>query len=136
MRSPAAGPTRFRPVRRLAAARATVATFLLAALLAGAMLVGVARIGPAGAVAGLLPPNFPSANIGWQYGPPCASGQLDQSAACQASELSQIDSARANEATGPMNLPSNYASLTVPEQIFVVTELERVDRGLPPLLGL
>jgi hypothetical protein len=132
MRSPAARPTRFRSVRRLAAARAT----RLAALLAGAMLVGIAPIGPAGAVAGLLPPNFPLANIGWQYGPPCASGQLDQSTACQASELSQIDSARANEATGPMNLPSNYASLTVPEQIFVVTELERVDRGLPPLLGL
>jgi hypothetical protein len=125
-------------VGRLGAARGTAASLAVVAVLVS--VVGgvclVAAAGPAGAIAGLLPPDLPQANVGWQYGPPCTSGQLDESAACQASELSQIDGARANEGTGPMNLPSDYVSLTVPEQIFVVTELERVDRGLPPLLGL
>ena len=35
-----------------------------------------------------------------------------------------------------MVLPSNFVNLTVPEQLFVVADLERVDRGLPPYLGL
>ena len=35
-----------------------------------------------------------------------------------------------------MSLPSNYPSLTPPEQLFVLTDLERIDRGLPPITGL
>ncbi|HWC35776.1 MAG TPA: hypothetical protein VG650_13235 [Mycobacteriales bacterium] len=33
-------------------------------------------------------------------------------------------------------LPDNYRSLSTPEQTFVVTDLERVDRGLRPWTGL
>ncbi len=35
-----------------------------------------------------------------------------------------------------MSLPTNFSSLTPQQQIFVVTNLERVDRGLPPVTGL
>ncbi len=35
-----------------------------------------------------------------------------------------------------MSLPSNYPSLTPPEQLFVLTDLERIDRGIPPISGL
>jgi hypothetical protein len=50
--------------------------------------------------------------------------------------LAAIDAARVSEGIGPMNLPSNWYSLTPPEQTFVVTNLERVDRGLAPVEGL
>jgi hypothetical protein len=91
---------------------------------------------PAGAIAGIDPPDVPSANIAVQFGGPCANQTLDESAGCGAFILSQIDADRSAERTGPMNLPSNYDSLDITEQMFVVTELERVDRGLPPLLGI
>ena len=35
-----------------------------------------------------------------------------------------------------MSLPSNWTSLTPPEQLFVLTDLERVDRGIAPISGL
>jgi hypothetical protein len=44
--------------------------------------------------------------------------------------------ARAKEHVPPMQLPSNWAKLTVAEQLFVVADLERVGRRLPPYVGL
>ena len=35
-----------------------------------------------------------------------------------------------------MSLPSNWTSLTPPEQLFVLTDEERIDRGLAPISGL
>jgi hypothetical protein len=35
-----------------------------------------------------------------------------------------------------MVLPTNFLSLTIPEQMFVLTNLERVDRGVAPIEGL
>ena len=35
-----------------------------------------------------------------------------------------------------MALPSDFAQLSVPEQLFVALNRERVDRGLPPFAGL
>ncbi|MCI4321904.1 MAG: hypothetical protein L3K05_06330 [Thermoplasmata archaeon] len=35
-----------------------------------------------------------------------------------------------------MRLPRNWYSLTPPEQLFVLADLERVARGLPPYLGI
>lgn len=55
---------------------------------------------------------------------------------CISSALSDIDSARAAEGVGAMQLPGDFASLSVPEQLLVVTNLERVDRGLAPVAGL
>jgi hypothetical protein len=36
----------------------------------------------------------------------------------------------------PMVLPADFPSLTVPEQLFVAVDRERVDRGLAPFTGL
>jgi hypothetical protein len=89
---------------------------------------------PAGAAAG--PPVTPSANyqITGGYNGPCANAAA-VTASCPAG-LSSIDVSRANEGVVPMSLPTNFATLTGPEQVFVLTNLERVDRGLPPIQGL
>jgi len=50
--------------------------------------------------------------------------------------LQAIDAGRAAEGLGPLNLPSTYASLSPDEQLFVLANLERVARGLPPVLGV
>ncbi|MGC8498568.1 MAG: hypothetical protein ACP5OV_03590 [Acidimicrobiales bacterium] len=58
------------------------------------------------------------------------------STACIGVELRVINHIHRLEGVAPMALPTNWAHLSVPEQLFVVTDLERVDRGLPPYLGL
>jgi hypothetical protein len=58
------------------------------------------------------------------------------SAACEADALSDLDAARAAEGIGPMQLPGDFGSLTIPEQLLVLSNLERVDRGLVPVIGL
>lgn len=65
----------------------------------------------------------------------CAAG-LDDSSACLAAALAAINHAHAAEGVRPMVLPPGFAQLRVPEQLFVVVNLERVDRGLPPFGGL
>lgn len=50
--------------------------------------------------------------------------------ACTAGVLRAIDAARAAEGVRPMRLPAAFGSLTPTQQLFVVTDLERVDRGL------
>lgn len=50
--------------------------------------------------------------------------------------LQAINNARAVEGVPAMRLPSNWFSLSPPQQLFVVADLERTDRGLPPYLGL
>jgi hypothetical protein len=77
----------------------------------------------------------PSANLQPSpgYSGSCAAGTV--SAACPAG-LSSLDALRAAEGVVPMSLPTDFASLTGPEQVFVVTDLERVDRGLAPVQGL
>jgi hypothetical protein len=56
--------------------------------------------------------------------------------ACTNYILQAIDAARSAESLGPMVLPSNWYSLTTAEQLFVVADLERTARGLPPYLGI
>jgi hypothetical protein len=65
----------------------------------------------------------------------CAPG-VDNSPACIAAALAAVNHAHALEGVRPMVLPGNFAALGMPEQLFVVTDLERVDRGLPPFVGL
>ena len=64
------------------------------------------------------------------------SGNLDNSATCQNATLLAIDNARAQEGVGPMHLPANYDTLSLPEQLLVVVNLERQDRGLATFAGL
>ncbi|HEV3265100.1 MAG TPA: hypothetical protein VG014_06230 [Acidimicrobiales bacterium] len=75
---------------------------------------------------------------------PCADGAtagglwpiLVETLGCTNYSLESVNNAAAQEGVSPMTLPSNFTSLSVPEQLFVVADLERVDRGLPPYLGL
>lgn len=55
---------------------------------------------------------------------------------CQSAVVQAIDNARAAEGVRPMALPSDYASLNENQQLFVLADLERVDRGLPGFDGL
>jgi hypothetical protein len=55
---------------------------------------------------------------------------------CQEAVVEAIDQARAAEGIGPLELPSDYNSITVGEQLLVVANLERIDRGLPGFIGL
>ncbi|HWF36776.1 MAG TPA: hypothetical protein VG295_15450 [Solirubrobacteraceae bacterium] len=64
----------------------------------------------------------------------CSSDQLGSS--CQNAVLSDINAARAAEGVAPMTLPASYNSLTVPQQLLVLANLERIGRGLIPAQGL
>ena len=88
------------------------------------------------AAAGLLPPDEPASNLPVPSCPSYSSSNYVDTPQCVEVYLAAIDAARAAEGIGPMNLPSNWYSLTPSEQTFVVTNLERVDRGLPPVEGL
>src|SRR3954469_9005743 len=50
--------------------------------------------------------------------------------------LAAINHARSLEGVAPMVLPGNFGSLTPAQQTFVVSNLERVDRGLAPVAGM
>jgi hypothetical protein len=70
------------------------------------------------------------------YGNVCAPVGADTSSTCLRVTLGAIDAARAKEGLGPMRLPADFARLSVPEQLFVTIDRERVDRGLTPFAGL
>ena len=63
----------------------------------------------------------------------CWSGP---SAACDTAALADFDAARAEEGLGPMTLPTQFDSMSAAEQLFVLADIERVDRGLVPVKGL
>ena len=62
--------------------------------------------------------------------------QVGPGLACQQAVVAAIDSARSAEGVGLLELPSDYDSLTVAQQLLVLADLERVDRGLPGFVGL
>ena len=69
------------------------------------------------------------------YWPTCsASGAGSQT--CINAVVTAINHARALEGVGPMVLPSDFASMSTAVQTFVVSNLERVDRGLQPAAGM
>ena len=72
------------------------------------------------ATTGVVPPRNPASD--------CSSGS--------GSGLGAINACRAAEGVGPLVLPSNFSSLTPVQQGFVVIDLERVNRGLPAIVGL
>jgi hypothetical protein len=55
---------------------------------------------------------------------------------CQAATLAAIQRAHMQEGIRPMVLPSGFWSLPPASQLFVATNLERVERGLRPMAGL
>lgn len=69
------------------------------------------------------------------YWPACLT-YGPSSSECISTELTAIDNARALEGVGPMVLPAGFASMSSAVQTFVVSNLERVDRGLIPAAGM
>lgn len=57
------------------------------------------------------------------------------STACQVSAATALDYARKTEGLGPLILPKNWQSLTPGDQLFVLTNLERVARGETAIQG-
>ena len=66
----------------------------------------------------------------------CAPSGLDSSPACIDAVLSALNAARSAEGVKPMVLPAGFGTLTIAEQLLVAINLERVDRGLNPFVGL
>lgn len=54
---------------------------------------------------------------------------------CMVGALSALNAARAKEGLGRLLLPSNFRNLSVAQQLFVLVNIERVDRGLWPVAG-
>jgi hypothetical protein len=99
-----------------------------ALLLAGCSTGGQANGGLADPAHSVSPvPDYPDT---------CAPVGVDTTGTCLRITLDAIDAARAAEGLRPMELPADFPGLTVPEQLFVAIDRERVDRGLAPFAGL
>jgi hypothetical protein len=79
--------------------------------------------------------SLPAAVLGAEQAD-CRTQPLDDSPACTQAQLAEINFGLSTEGLAPISLPSNWSSLTVEEQIFVIVDLERVARGLQPFVGL
>ena len=66
----------------------------------------------------------------------CADSGIDDSARCLHAVLAAVNHAHSLEDVRPMTLPTDFAQLSVAEQLFVSINLERVDRGLAPFVGM
>jgi hypothetical protein len=69
------------------------------------------------------------------YSRVCGVGRTN-SASCIRATLAAINRAHRREHVRPMVLPRNFAKLTPAEQTFVASNLERVDRGMRPFIGI
>ncbi len=124
------GPDDLTPgvAKRTASGVRLAVVLLFALILAGCSASGPAGDGFAGPSNSVSPtPNYPAV---------CAPLGADSSATCLRITLGAIDDARAREGLRPLVLPSTFPALTVPEQLFVAVDRERVDRGLAPVAGL
>jgi IPT/TIG domain len=101
--------------------------------------LGLPLLGGSASAAGIVPPENPTANIpkalyqGACYkAPSTISGKQE----CINQDLYAINYGRASEGLDPMILPKNYGTMPLREQQWVVTNLERNDRGIAPFAGL
>jgi len=135
----------------------------LGILTTGALVIG-ALASPV-AASGILPPNNPTANVlpspnflssgscqANAVAAPCSNPcvrlvggssnlhpqfpAFDGSPSCTKFILRALNNARYDEGLPPIVLPTNWYRLRPQEQIFVIVDLERTARGLPPYLGL
>lgn len=83
-----------------------------------------------------IAPPSPSHNIAPQpnFSSTCYT-EGNASIGCQVSTTAALDFARKSEGLGPLILPKNWLSLTPGDQLFVLTNLERVVRGETPIPG-
>jgi hypothetical protein len=106
----------------------SAASVALALLLASCSTGGHSGGGQAEPAQSVSPaPNYPET---------CAPVGADSTGPCLRITLDAIDAARAKEGVRPMALPADFSQLTIPEQLFVAVDRERVDRGLAPFAGL
>jgi hypothetical protein len=124
------------------------------------MLMVGAVVTPVGAT-GLLPPNNPATNVTpspnflssgicglTSLVTPCTNPCMrlvgshavfpafSGTQTCTQFVLRALNSARSDEGLPAIVLPTNWFHLKPQEQIFVIVDLERTARGLPPYLGL
>ena len=133
------------------------------ALFVGTILVGAVSL-PVGAT-GILPPSNPQTNlqptpnflasgncrangsatpcvnpcvqvVGTGSGARVVFPAYSGAATCSAYIARAINTARADEQLPSLVLPSNFYRLSAQERVFVIVDLERTARGLPPYLGL
>lgn len=125
--------SRPRALGRSLAARSLAARSLFVALVLPALWAGAA----VAARTALLPPRNPAHSLRLdEHVRTSCSGVHDVSATCLGESVAMLNAGRHDEGLGPLVLPRNWTRLTVPEQIFVLTELERTARGLQPDTGL
>lgn len=88
-------------------------------------------------IVGILAPSPPTHNLAPNpnFAAACATVGV-HTLTCTAATADAIDHARRREGLGPLYLPRDWTSLSPAEQIFVVTNLERVARGERPVPGL
>lgn len=67
--------------------------------------------------------------------PPCYQGQAGV-AVCDQQVLQAINHAHGVEGIPPISLPADYSTLPYDVQSFIITNLERVSRGLSPAVGI
>lgn len=67
---------------------------------------------------------------------PCRLIGSPSSLTCQQAWVTNINSARTAEHVRPLVLPHTWRTLSPARQVFVLTNLERVDRSLAPVVGL
>src|ERR1022692_3117128 len=91
---------------------------------------------------GIIPPAVPSESLApspnFTDDSKCAFSVVDNSTGCNTDVVSAINNARSVLESMPalsLNL-SAYEAMTVPEQLFVVANLERTARGLPAISGI
>jgi hypothetical protein len=60
----------------------------------------------------------------------------DASAACTALLMTAVNQAQAAEGLHTFSLPTGYSALTIGQQMFVLVNLERISRQVPPLAGI
>ncbi len=133
------------PPKRATSAKPVASRPAIGAATAVAAAKLATRLNPSGNIA--PSPNFlqagPCTQNGstWSCSNPCLTSSMTwptftNNPGCTNFILQAIDNARAIEQLGPMTLPSNWYSLTTAQQLFVVADLERTARGLPPYLGI
>jgi hypothetical protein len=127
---------RLGPIAAAAAAAAVVGAGLTAAA-APAAAVAAPYAHATRATATQTAPADPATNVPPtpDYWPACSVSGAN-SAICIDAVVTAINHARSLEGVGPMVLPAGFASMATAVQTFVVSNLERADRGLRPATGM
>ena len=108
--------------------RAATTVMVLAALVLGGLRLDLA---PAAAASPPNPPgNIPIGQL------PASCPQAPLSVTCEDAIVGYLDSARSDMGLTPYQLPPSFFSLLPEKQVLVLSDLDRLAYGLPPVLGL